>query len=335
VQYVDARSLWVTTSTSQSDQAGKLPVVLRADTSQSAGTRRRAIVNEAEDDPMRVSLLITCVVDVLAPEVGEAVVRTLRAAGCTVSCDLTQTCCGRPAWDAGFADEAAAVARPTLAALEAELDRGAAAVVVPSGSCAAMVQRHWPEMFAIAGDLDAARRSRRVGDRTEEWSAFLAARADHLPDLALHRPRRLALHQHCHRPPAPTSATAVADGPIDGLLGRVAGSDVVTWTGTDRCCGFGGAVAAAEPTELPELAGMGDLDTLDDPDRATGPDVPVALTDEKLRALLGVDVVVGCDTACLLHLRSRAEALGTAVEIRHLAQVIEDALPTPVAEVAP
>jgi L-lactate dehydrogenase complex protein LldE len=299
-------------------------------------------VNDAEDDPMRVSLLITCVVDVVAPEVGEAVVHTLRAAGCTVSCDLAQTCCGRPAWDAGFAEDAASVARPTLAALEAELERGAAAVVVPSGSCAAMVQRHWPEMFAIAGDVEAARRAGRVGERTLEWSALLAGRADHLPELALHRPRRLVLHRTCHLRD-PGDDPAVAD-PGDrepaavGLLDRVGGGELEAWTGSDRCCGFGGAAAVAPPDELPELAGMGDLDALDaldDPGGAPGADGPVALTDEKLRALLGVDVVVGCDTACLLHLRARAEALGTPIEIRHLAQVIEDALPAPVAEVRP
>ena len=294
-------------------------------------------MNEAEDDPVRVSLLITCVVDVVAPEVGEAVVRTLRAAGCTVSCDLAQTCCGRPAWDAGFAEDAAAVARPTLAALEAELDRGAAAVVVPSASCAAMVCQHWPEMFAIAGDVDAARRARRVGDRTHEWSALLADRAAHLPDLALHHPRRLALHLACHL----VEGTATSAGaPADGLLARVGGGEVVAWTGADRCCGFAGAVTTAEPHELPELAGLGDLDALDeldagDPTGPPGRGGPVGLTDEKLRALVGVDAVVGCDTACLLHLRSRAEALGTPVEIRHLAQVLEDALPARAAEVAP
>ena len=78
---------------------------------------------------MRVSLLITCVVDVVAPDVADATVRLLRAAGCVVTCNLDQTCCGQPGWNAGFADDAAAVARTTLAALEAELDDGADLVV--------------------------------------------------------------------------------------------------------------------------------------------------------------------------------------------------------------
>ncbi|MGH9232631.1 MAG: heterodisulfide reductase-related iron-sulfur binding cluster, partial [Acidimicrobiales bacterium] len=98
---------------------------------------------------MRVSLLITCVVDVVAPDVADAAVRLLRAAGCEVTCNLDQTCCGQPAWNAGFAEDAARVARTTLDALEADLDAGADAVVVPAGSCATMVRVFWPELFEV------------------------------------------------------------------------------------------------------------------------------------------------------------------------------------------
>ncbi|HYF45057.1 MAG TPA: (Fe-S)-binding protein, partial [Acidimicrobiales bacterium] len=82
---------------------------------------------------MRVSLLVTCVVDLLEPEVGEATVRVLRAAGCDVSVNLAQTCCGQPGWNAGHAEDAARVARTTLEALEADVADGAEAVVVPAG----------------------------------------------------------------------------------------------------------------------------------------------------------------------------------------------------------
>lgn len=257
-------------------------------------------MKDAQENPLRVSLLITCVVDIVAPEVGEAAVRTLRAAGCTVSCDLSQTCCGQPAWNAGFADDAAAVARPTLAALEAELARGAEYVVVPAGSCATMVRLFWPELFEIVGDVEAAERARRVAARTREWSELLAERADHLPDLQLAEPRKVVLHQSCHL----LRELDVTHQPAD-LLARVGGCETVEWTGADRCCGFGGTFSV----KLPEVS--------------------VAMADEKLRALVGVDpdAVVGCDTSCLLHLRGRAQAVGAAVEIRHVAQVLQDALP--------
>ena len=108
---------------------------------------------------VRVTLLVTCVVDLLEPEVGEATVRVLRAAGCEVTVSLGQTCCGQPAWNAGHAPEAAKVARTTLAALEAELADGAEAVVVPSGSCTSMVRVFWPELF----DRGRRRPGRRAG----------------------------------------------------------------------------------------------------------------------------------------------------------------------------
>jgi L-lactate dehydrogenase complex protein LldE len=249
---------------------------------------------------VHVSLMITCVVDVIAPEVGEATVRVLRATGCEVSCDLAQTCCGQPAWNAGFADEAAAVARPTLDALAGELDRGAEAVVVPAGSCATMVRRFWPELFDVVGDGDAAARARRVGERTRELSELLAERVDALPALRLGRPVRVARHHSCHM----LRELRIVDQPT-ALLAAVDGCEEVAWDGADRCCGFGGTFSV----KLPEAS--------------------VAMADEKLRALSVVepDLVVGCDTSCLMHLQARAGALGAPIHVRHLAEVLTAALP--------
>jgi len=251
---------------------------------------------------VRVSLLVTCVVDVVAPDVADAAVRLLRAAGCEVTCNLDQTCCGQPAWNAGFAEEAAAVARTTLAALEADLDDGAEAVVVPAGSCATMVRVFWPELFDVVGDHHAAARARRVGERTRELSELLAERAAALPALRLHRPVRVALHESCHM----LRELRIVDQP--GALARgVDGCEVVAWDGSDRCCGFGGTFSV----KLPEAS--------------------VAMADEKLGALGSgapdADLLVGCDTTCLLHMQSRAEATGRPVHVRHLAEVLAAALP--------
>lgn len=248
---------------------------------------------------MRVTLLITCVVDVLAPDVGDATVEVLQAAGCDVSCDLSQTCCGQPAWNAGFADEAAKVARPTLAALERELDAGAELVVAPAGSCATMVRRFWPEMFEVAGDPDAAERARRVGERTREVSEMVAPHVDRLDDLALDAPLRVALHESCHL----LRELRVVEEPRR-LLDAVAGCERVAWEGADRCCGFGGTFSV----KLPETS--------------------VAMADEKLAALeqAAPDVVVGCDTSCLLHLQARAEEVGTPLRVRHVVEVLAEAL---------
>jgi len=251
---------------------------------------------------VRVSLLVTCVVDVVAPDVGEAAVRLLRAAGCDVTVNLAQTCCGQPGWNAGFAADAARVARTTLGALEDDLDAGAEAVVVPAGSCATMVRVFWPELFDVVGDHDAAARARRVGDRTRELSDLLAERADRLPALRLHRPITVALHESCHM----LRELRIAESP-GVLVDAVDGCEAVPWAGSDRCCGFGGTFSV----KLPETS--------------------VAMADEKLRALgagaPGADLLVGCDTSCLMHLQARADATERPVHVRHLAEVLAAALP--------
>lgn len=241
---------------------------------------------------MRVTLLVTCVVDLLEPEVGEATVRVLRAAGCDVTVARGQTCCGQPGWNAGHAPEAAKVARTTLAALEAELAAGADVVVVPAGSCATMVRVFWPELFTVVGDEAAADRARAVGAVTRELSELLA-------DLDLPVApggERVAYHHSCHML-RELGLRAEPEAAVDRVAERV------PWADDDRCCGFGGLFSA----KLPEVS--------------------VAMADEKLASLPdGVDVVGG-DASCLAQLRTRSEAAGAPIRTRHLAQLLDDALP--------
>src|SRR5690606_2442325 len=165
-----------------------------------------------------------------------------------------------------------------------------------------MVRLFWPEMFEIAGDHEAAARARRVGARTRELTELLAERADDLPPLRLDPPVTVALHESCHM----LRELRVVDQPRT-LAALVEGCEVAAWDGSDRCCGFGGTFSV----KLPEAS--------------------VAMADEKLRALAagapGADVLAGCDTSCLLHLQARAEAVGRPVRVRHLAEVLADALP--------
>jgi L-lactate dehydrogenase complex protein LldE len=244
---------------------------------------------------VRTTLFVTCVVDLFEPEVGVAAVRVLRAAGCTVSCPLGQTCCGQPAWNSGHAAEAAKVARTTLTALEGD---GGDVVVVPAGSCATMIRVFWPEMFEVVGDHDAAERARRLGERTRELSELLATLD--LPDLQLPDEQRVAYHHSCHM----LRELRLAEPPV-ALLARVEGCERVAWSADDRCCGFGGLFSF----KLPETS--------------------VAMADDKLASLAeaGVADLVGCDTSCLMHLRGRAEHEGHALRTRHLVEVLAEALP--------
>lgn len=241
--------------------------------------------------------MVTCVADSVTPEVAEATVHVLRAAGCQVSCSQAQTCCGQPAWQAGYPREAAMVARTTLGALQVELERGADVIVVPSGSCAAMIRLGWVELFESLGDEDNAQLAGLVAKRTRELSELLGTYPNVLGRLRLNDERRVVLHQSCH-----LARELQVRGEPTNLLKRVSGCETVQWDGSERCCGFGGTFNV----KLPESA---------------------AMVNDNLAALsrLRPDAIVGCDPACLLHLRARAEAVGQSVEVRHLAEILAEA----------
>jgi L-lactate dehydrogenase complex protein LldE len=240
-----------------------------------------------------VALFVTCVADVVTPDVVVAAVRVLRAGGCAVSCPPGQTCCGQPAWNAGFVEEAARVARTSLAALDA--DR-ADHVVVPAGSCATMIRLYWPDLFERVGDQAAAEQARAVGARVREFTE-LTASLD-LPELGAVEPHVVAYHRSCHM----ERELGIQDQPRE-LLDRVPACERLDWEADDRCCGFGGTFSV----KLPEAS--------------------VAMADEKLDTLPpGVTEVVGADMSCLLQLQSRAEARGVPVTVRHVAEILAEAL---------
>ncbi len=243
-----------------------------------------------------VHLFVTCVGEMVVPDVPVATVRVLRAAGCDVDVPEGQTCCGQPAWNAGFADDAARVARASLDALDDALAADPeAVVVVPAGSCATMIRCYWPQLFELVEDDDAAERARAAGERTRELTEFLADRD--LPELR-GAPETVALHQSCHL----LRELHVTDAPADAV-DRVAGCERAEWPADDRCCGFGGTFSV----KLPETS--------------------VAMADEKLDTLPdGVRTIVGADSSCLLHLRTRAEQRGLPVTTRHIAELLADAL---------
>lgn len=252
-----------------------------------------------------VALFVTCVVDVARPDAGVAAVQLLRAAGASVTCPKGQTCCGQPAWNAGFAEEAAAVARTSLEALEAD---PAEVIVVPAGSCATMMRKYWPQLFALTGRPGEADRAQAVADRVRELSEFLAPFAGDPTDVEPSDEDggggpTLAYHRSCHL----ERELHVTDAPVQLL--HAAGIPPTEWEGDDRCCGFGGTFSV----RLPEVS--------------------VAMADEKLDHLPeGVDTVVSCDASCLLHLEARARERGLSLRFRHLAETLAEQLPSASAE---
>jgi L-lactate dehydrogenase complex protein LldE len=250
------------------------------------------------DDVERVALFVTCVGEIVDPDVPVAAVRVLRGAGCRVEVPEGQTCCGQPAWNSGFTDEAADVARASLDALTEAVDGGAEAVVVPAGSCATMMRVYWPQLFTLAGDETSADRARALGNRLWELTEMLAALPEDRLPLGAVDPCRVAYHRSCHM----LRELHVEDQP-EALLSRVAGCEQQPWSAAEQCCGFGGTFSV----KLPEAS--------------------VAMADEKLDVLPEVtEVIVGADASCLMQLRTRAGSRGMAVTTEHVAQVLERAL---------
>jgi L-lactate dehydrogenase complex protein LldE len=238
--------------------------------------------------PERLTFFPTCVVDTVAPQVGVAAVRVLRRAGYEVAVPKDATCCGQPAWNAGFAHEAAKVARNTLDALDAT----DGTICVPAGSCATMIRVFWPELFERTGDHDGVAKAQRLQPRVKEFAELLA---DTPVEASV--PAKVAYHHSCHM----LRELGVREQPL-ALLQR-AGCDVVAWPGDDRCCGFGGLFSVKQP------------------------ETSVAMADDKIDALVGTgaDMLVGCDASCLMHLRGRMERRGETMPVKHLAEVLDEA----------
>src|SRR5262245_49307569 len=115
---------------------------------------------------MRVGLFVTCLVDFFRPTVGFAAVKLLEDAGCTVEVPRAQTCCGQPAYNSGDRGDAKAIACQVFDAF-ADYDH----VVAPSGSCAGMIRRHYPEL--LADDPPALLRAQHLAERSWELVSFL------------------------------------------------------------------------------------------------------------------------------------------------------------------
>jgi L-lactate dehydrogenase complex protein LldE len=210
-----------------------------------------------------VSLMPTCLVDLVRPEAGVAAVRVLRRAGYRVTFPPGQTCCGQPAWNSGFPDDARRVASTTLEALTGS----EGPIVVLSGSCAATMLHAWPELFD--GDARAAA----VLERVVEFGALLAPLAS-TPSASGER-RPVAFHCSCHQRRGLRDTTSGA-----ALINSLPGVELVEQADAEACCGFGGTFAIKFP----------DVST------AMGRDKVSAVHEA------GAGELVSGDVGCLMHL---------------------------------
>lgn len=232
-----------------------------------------------------VQLFVTCLVDALVPVVGEATVSVLEAAGCEVVFPRGQTCCGQPAFNAGFREEAKQMARHTLDVLDAT----EGPVVLPSGSCADMIIHQYGPL--LTDEPEYADRAARVADRTRELSQYLVD--DLNVDLRVDESRPLAYHHSCHG----LRNLGIRDQP-EILLGAC--DRAFLGEEDETCCGFGGVFSIKQP-EISNLMLQRKLDAIEES---------------------GAAILSGGDVSCLMHIEGGLRRRGSTIEVRHIAELL-------------
>jgi len=237
----------------------------------------------------RVALFVTCLVDLYRPTVGFAAIRLLEQAGCTVEVPHLQTCCGQPAYNSGDRATARDLARPVIDAF-----LGYDYTVAPSGSCAGMIAKHYPALFD--DDPNYRGRAEDLAARTYELTAFLAD-VRGMKGVRARYEGVAAYHDSC----SGLRELGVRAQPRQ-LLGSVEGLTVKELSEPELCCGFGGTFCVKYP------------------------EISTRMVSDKARDIeaTGADTLLAGDMGCLLNMAGRLRRQGSAVRVRHVAEVLAD-----------
>lgn len=240
---------------------------------------------------LKASLFVTCIADNFFPQVGESVVKILRKGGVELDFPRDQTCCGQPAFNAGYWDEARELAKGLIKTFEKSQY-----VVSPSGSCIAMIKDDYPQLFA--GDPVWEERSRELGEKAYEFTQFLV-NVLQIDDLGARKKVKVVYHPSCHA----TRLVGIEEEPIR-LLRRVKDLELLELPGADQCCGFGGTFSVKMAAVSEEIV------------------------EEKVRNILqsGADIVTGVDLGCLMNIGGRLDHQGHPVQSVHIAQLLAEGM---------
>lgn len=239
-----------------------------------------------------VSLFVTCIVDMLYPETGVSVVEILEHLGIEVRFPMAQTCCGQPAFNSGFREDAKTVARQFLSAF-ADAD----VIVAPSGSCVAMVRHYYPELFQ--DDPEWYEQAVQAASIIWEFTEFLVDGLGITNLNAALPPTRVAFHDACHG----LRMLGIKEQSRQ-LVSSIDGVTTIEMEGADQCCGFGGLFAV----KMPEISG--------------------AMLKDKVTQVDGIkaDVILTGDASCLTQINGGLSRNGRARRITHVANFLAGAL---------
>jgi L-lactate dehydrogenase complex protein LldE len=242
----------------------------------------------------RVGLFVTCLVDLMRPNVGWAAVRLLRQAGCEVHVPRHQTCCGQPAYNSGDRSDTRAIARQVIAAFE-----GFDHVVVPSGSCAGMIKKHYPDLF----EDDAAMRARAeaLAAHTHELVSFLVDIRG-MSAVEARFEGTVTYHDSC----SGLRELGIKQQPRT-LLASVEGLTLKEMDEAEICCGFGGTFCVKYPEISNEMV--------------TRKAANAAAAQPAL--------LLAGDLGCLMNMAGKLKRQGSPVQVRHVAEVLAGLTDTP------
>ncbi len=246
-----------------------------------------------EDPPYRhgepVALFVPCYIDQFYPQVAEATARLLQRQGVPVVFPQQQTCCGQPAFNSGYWDEARRVIHHFC-----EVFAEHRWIVCPSGSCAAMCR-------VFFGHVDPDARVVDVGRRVFELTEFLVDVLG-VTDTGAVFPQKVTLHNGCHT----RRELGVVEPPLR-LLGNVREMTYCELPDMEDCCGFGGTFSVKMP----------------------GMSLAMGRTKVENIVRSGADVVVSPDISCLMHIGGILQRSPETrhIEIKHIAEVLDAGVP--------
>ncbi|MEQ8298207.1 MAG: (Fe-S)-binding protein [Nitratireductor sp.] len=235
----------------------------------------------------KVGLFVTCLVDLFRPQVGFAAVKLIEEAGCDVAVPMAQTCCGQPAYNSGDNADARDIAQNTIRAFE-----GFDYVVAPSGSCAGMLKKHYPQLFA--DDPAWRERAEAFSARVHELVSFLTDVMGVGAVTARHT-ATITYHDSC----SGLRELGIAAQPR-ALLASVEGLTLKEMQDPDVCCGFGGTFCVKYA------------------------DISNAIVEKKTQTIeaSGAELLLAGDLGCLMNMAGKLKRQGSAIEARHVAEVL-------------
>lgn len=235
---------------------------------------------------MKVQLFIPCFVDQLYPETGMNMVKVLQKLGCKVVFNERQTCCGQPAFNSGYWDEARAVATKFLADFE-----GDSYIVAPSGSCTGYTRNYYERLFEKTPDQS---RIHRVTKRMFEFTEFLTEVLK-VENLNATLKGKATYHDAC----GALRECGIKAGPRK-LLEHVKGLELIEMKEAETCCGFGGTFAVKfEP-------------------------ISIGMAETKIKSAVetGADYIITTDVSCMMHMQGYIDNQNLPIKTLHIADVL-------------